>query len=101
MTSPWSPLCTSTGFTALDPVTGRAELSWLERNDALLVASALVNTNNIIDPADLGVFAFPTLGHWMVRSTAPIPESSTWALMALGLAGVGLLTRSRTMRRVA
>jgi hypothetical protein len=35
-----------------------------------------------------------------LSNSAPIPEPSTWALMGLGLAALGLLARRRSIRGV-
>ena len=44
---------------------------------------------------------YPTAGYWTASFPPPVPESSTWAMMLLGFAGLGVAGFSRARVRIA
>jgi len=47
----------------------------------------------------VGITSLPWVGTWLVTTLPPIPEPSTYALLLVGLATVGVATRRRKARR--
>jgi hypothetical protein len=102
--SPFTILFQQGGSLTVAGITGDADAEWVAIQDARLAGGFLIAANDDFDPAQASFDAAMTTGsqsiyQWKVGSTNVVPEPSTYALLATGLAGLGAITRRR--RRTA
>jgi hypothetical protein len=68
---------------------------------ALLDGSVSLNGTHISEGSGFGSFQIDFLRLEITGTLAAVPEPSTWAMLLTGFAGVGMVTRRRTTRRLS